>query len=199
MGVPSTEYVEIRLSTQVRLGIPQDCLVEMTTLNRQQICPIPGVLPSLFGVVKQSGKLLWVLDLAQFLSDRLGVSPASCPIGESFPVAIIGERLGSAQENRRPASDASDNDLDRFNRRDLACVVAGIGATHRLDPDEIRPLTSPEFSQVLDPTQIGVLKTLFSGIAWVEAGDGGSDASRSPLALLDVGALLDALQKRQPV
>ncbi|MBK4732190.1 chemotaxis protein CheW [Oxynema sp. CENA135] len=191
MGVPSTEYVEIRLSTQVRLGIPQDHLVEMTTLNRKQICPIPGVLPSLFGVVKQSGKLLWILDLAQFLSDRLGVSPASCPIGETFPVAIVGD---TPQEKRRPASDASDNDLDRFNCRYLACVVAGIGATHCLNRDEIRPLTSPEFSQVLDPTQIGVFKTLFSGIAWVEAGDGEPVASRSPLALLDVGALLDALQ-----
>jgi twitching motility protein PilI len=65
------DYFHITVRKSVGLLIPIAETVEVVTCLRQEICPIPGVLFPLRGVLNQRGKLLWVLGLG----DLLGLPP----------------------------------------------------------------------------------------------------------------------------
>ncbi len=61
------DYFKVELSQSQLLAIALEQTAEVLTLQRTEICPIPGVKPELVGVSNQRGKLLWVIDLSAML------------------------------------------------------------------------------------------------------------------------------------
>ena len=64
------DYFQIRVRDSVGLLLPITETVEVITCLRKEICPIPGVVSPLRGVLNQRGRLLWILGLG----DLLGLS-----------------------------------------------------------------------------------------------------------------------------
>lgn len=50
------------------MAIPLEYSVEVITIDRTSICPIPGVASALMGVMNQRGRLLWILELSNLLA-----------------------------------------------------------------------------------------------------------------------------------
>lgn len=61
------DYFHLTVRKSVGLLIPVTETVEVVTCQRQEICPIPGVVPPLRGVLNQRGRLLWVVGLGDLL------------------------------------------------------------------------------------------------------------------------------------
>lgn len=61
------DYFKVELAQSQFLAIALEQTAEVLTLQRIDICPIPGVKPELVGVSNQRGKLLWVIDLSAML------------------------------------------------------------------------------------------------------------------------------------
>lgn len=61
------DYFKVELAQSQQLAIALEQTAEVLTLQRTEICPIPGVKPELVGVSNQRGKLLWVMDLSAML------------------------------------------------------------------------------------------------------------------------------------
>lgn len=61
------DYFKVELAQSQLLAIALEQTAEVLTLQRTEICPIPGVKPELVGVSNQRGKLLWVIDLSAML------------------------------------------------------------------------------------------------------------------------------------
>ncbi|PNW48162.1 UNVERIFIED_CONTAM: hypothetical protein BEN50_11480 [Euhalothece sp. KZN 001] len=64
------DYFHIIVRTSVGLLLPITETVEVITCLRKDICPIPGVVFPLRGVLNQRGRLLWIVGLG----DLLGLS-----------------------------------------------------------------------------------------------------------------------------
>lgn len=114
------EYFYIQLSTWGLL-IPLEHTAGVLTLNKAQICPIPGIPPAILGVVNQRGKLLWVLEL----SDLLGLDQEA-KIIPSYNLTLV-------------VLTASENTTDERSRQ-VGCVVSV--------PKEIVVLDSLQFQPV---------------------------------------------------
>jgi len=61
------EYFHLKVLSSVGLLIPITETVEVITCQREEICPIPGVVFPLKGVLNQRGRLLWIVGLAELL------------------------------------------------------------------------------------------------------------------------------------
>lgn len=61
------DYFQITVRESLGLLIPITETVEVVTCLRKDICPIPGVVPPLRGVLNQRGRLLWVFGLGDAL------------------------------------------------------------------------------------------------------------------------------------
>ncbi len=81
------EFFQVRLRQETSLLIPLANTVEVVILDRQKICPIPGVAPNLLGVVNQRGQLLWILDLSELLG--MAQTSTRLPLLEKLSVLVL--------------------------------------------------------------------------------------------------------------
>ena len=62
------DYFIVELGQSQIIGLPLNMTGEVLSINVDQVCPIPGVKPSLIGTIARRGKLLWLLDLSRLLN-----------------------------------------------------------------------------------------------------------------------------------
>jgi twitching motility protein PilI len=62
------DYFIAELGQSQIIGIPLNMTGEVISIGVAQVCPIPGVKPSLLGAIALRGKLLWLLDLSLLLN-----------------------------------------------------------------------------------------------------------------------------------
>lgn len=62
------EYFRVCLESELSILVPITYVVEVIASNRRDVCPIPGVVPALLGVINYRGQLLWILKLSDFLA-----------------------------------------------------------------------------------------------------------------------------------
>ena len=55
------------LSGKIRVALPLSEVETVCKINQRQVCPIPGVQPSLLGVFNRQGTLTWVWDITEFM------------------------------------------------------------------------------------------------------------------------------------
>jgi twitching motility protein PilI len=118
-----TEYFHIQLSPATELLLPLDNTVGVITLMLEQICPIPGVAPTLLGVANQRGKLLWVLDLNGLLG--LGSSVKQAHAKTNLTLVVLNSNVHAAREQ----------DL-----RQIGCVVSLLKGIVSLAPEQLQPV-----------------------------------------------------------
>ncbi|WP_159789255.1 chemotaxis protein CheW [Sodalinema gerasimenkoae] len=183
------DYFKIRVSGEVRVALPLDSIDAALQIDRQLICPIPGVIPSLLGVINRQGILTWVLDTSQFLelpslrsSQRLNLP------GQAVKALLLTRDRGQG-ESMTETSQTDDGEFQTHRdrphgrginrqRQTVACVASdleGVFTASRSHPvtQRLKPRLQPLLSQVVYDGRDGV-------------------------AVLDPQALLDALQG-QPV
>jgi len=134
------DYFYIQLRQSVRLALPVENVAEVMTVTWSDICPIPGVASSLLGVVNQRGQLLWVVELADLLSDVLCLAPSPLRYRsrEQLTLAVLAGNPASATTSGAPPR--------------LACVVSALKGIVSLNPAELKPIPasfSPAFSSFL--------------------------------------------------
>jgi twitching motility protein PilI len=106
-----------------------------------EICPIPGVPPTVLGVVNQRGRLLWVLEL----SDLLGlVSPKRLESEHSLKLVVLTASTAASTVGAE---------------RQLGCVVSALKGIVTLDSTKFKPVSAKLF-----PT----LGSFLSGVAEIE-------------------------------
>lgn len=121
------EYFYIQLGRSQNLLLPLENTAGVVTLTLEQICPIPGVAPALWGVANQQGKLLWVLEL----SDLLGLKPSN-RARQKYNLTLIVLTASSVSSTREP-------------ERQIGCVVSNLKGIVTLDPRQFQPPTTPPF------------------------------------------------------
>jgi twitching motility protein PilI len=163
------EYAHLKLSPKVQVALPLEQVGDEMSLFRTQICPIPGVPEAVLGVVHTGGKLLWVIDLADFLAEVLGLMRRSHPLRDELTLVLIRQGLPSEQDPLTP----------------LACVVGSRLPAFTLNPAHFHPIPDP-WKALLGP--------LFSGLTWIEPATP-SASNRFPVGLLQVSALFEALSR----
>lgn len=113
-----TDYFHVQLRQAMEVVLPLDSAVEVMTLNQKEICPIPGVSPALLGVVNQRGKLLWVLQLSDFLG--LAKSPKQVQLQDNLTLLVV----TSGREYQ------------------LACVVSALKGIVTLNSTKFKPVSA---------------------------------------------------------
>lgn len=168
-------YAGLQLSPKVQVVVPMAQVVEEIARSRRQICPIPGVSEAILGVVNTGGKLLWVIDLADFLTEVLGLTRRSHSRGDELTLVVI----------RQDPTPEPDPQEEESTVTPLACVVCDRLVTLTLNSTHFTPIPEPWKS---------LLRPLFSGLIWISPP---SDAAprRFPVGLLQVSALFDALSR----
>ncbi len=174
------DYFKIRVSGQVRVALPLAAIEAALQIDRQLICPIPGVMPSLLGVINRQGVLTWVLDTSQFLELPSLVSSQRLNLpGQAVKALLL------TRQNRESESPGSERDRRAYvgagpnrQRQTVACVVADLervfsSSRSRQVKQQLKPRLQPLLPEVVYDGREGV-------------------------AVLDPQALLDALQ-RQPI
>lgn len=118
-----TDYFYLQLRQSVRVIMPLDKIIEVISLTRSEVCPIPGVPPALLGVVNQRGKLLWVLDL----SDLLKIPPSSTPlrVQDKLTLVVLSDRLDSSTTGQA--------------ERQIGCIVSALKGVIPLNSAEFKP------------------------------------------------------------
>jgi twitching motility protein PilI len=158
------DYFRIQLRQSVQLAVPLESVSEVMTLAVSDICPVPGVTSALLGVVNQRGQLLWVLELADLLTDLLGLMPSSIQYRKR-------DRLTLLVINPNPAGAKAEHASPR-----LACVVSTLKGIVSLNSEKLDPIPasfSPAFSSFL------------TGLIQIEG---------LPVAVLNVSAIFAALR-----
>ncbi|HIK29445.1 MAG: chemotaxis protein CheW [Oscillatoriaceae bacterium SKW80] len=162
------DYFCIQVRQSVQLALPLENVIDVITLNWEKIYPIPGVAAALLGVVNQRGRLLWVLELGDLLSQLLGLTPS--------PIRYrVGERLKLLTITLNPVEQMPSEDS-----RQIACVVSELKGVVSLDTDNIKPIPTnltPSFNSFL--SGVAVIKNL-------------------PVALLNVPAIFATLRILTP-
>ncbi|MCT7970287.1 chemotaxis protein CheW [Laspinema sp. D1] len=168
-------YAGLQLSPKVQVVVPIEQVVEEIARSRREICPIPGVPEAILGVVNIAGKLLWVIDLADFLTEVLGLTPRSPSRGDELTLVVIRK-----DPRTEPHPDEEESTVTPF-----ACVVCDRLVTLTLNSTHVTPIPDPWRP---------LLRPLFSGLIWISPP---SDAAsrRFPVGLLQVSALFDALSR----
>ncbi|MGK7939236.1 MAG: chemotaxis protein CheW [Crocosphaera sp.] len=62
------DYFSVELSNSIYLALPLENMGTVLQIEPEKICLIPGIFPSLLGVINYQGALLWVLDTDQFFN-----------------------------------------------------------------------------------------------------------------------------------
>jgi twitching motility protein PilI len=135
-----TEYFHIQLSPTTELLLPLDNTAGVVTLTLEQVCPIPGVAPTLLGVANQRGKLLWVLDLSGLLG--LVSSVRNAHAKTNLTLVVLNGSVHTTREQ----------DL-----RQVGCVVSLLKGIVSLDPEQFQPVPA-EFSPALKLYGTGVAR-----------------------------------------
>ena len=120
-----TDYFHVQLRQGMEVVLPLDSAVEVITLNQKEICPIPGVSPALLGVVNQRGKLLWVLQLSDFLG--LAKSPKQRLQDNLILLVVTTESANFSAIGRKCQ---------------LACVVSALKGIVTLNSIKIKPVSA---------------------------------------------------------
>jgi twitching motility protein PilI len=79
------DYFKVELAQSRLLAIALERTAEVLTLQRSEICPVPGVKSELLGVSNQRGKLLWFVDLSSLLK----ITPPSPHLSRQKKVTAI--------------------------------------------------------------------------------------------------------------
>lgn len=140
--LPSSESVQdyfcIQLRQSARLAVPLASVAEVMTVGWEEICPMPGVTPALLGVVNQHGQLLWVLELADLLTELLGLNPSPINYGKWNRLTLL--------------AICSPNNTNGETSPRLGCVVSALKGIVSLNSEEFKPIPasfSPAFSSFL--------------------------------------------------
>jgi chemotaxis signal transduction protein len=168
-------YAGLQLSPKVQVVVPIAQVVEEITLSRRQICPIPGVPEPILGVVNTAGKLLWVIDLADFLTEVLGLTPRSPSRVDELTLVII----------RKDPRTEPDPQEEESTVTPFACLVCDRLVTLSLNATQVTPIPDPWRP---------LLRPLFSGLIWISPPTD-TASRRVPVGLLQVSALFDALSR----
>jgi twitching motility protein PilI len=168
-------YAGLQLSPKVQVIVPIEQVVEEITITRRQICPIPGVPEAILGVVNTGGKLLWVIDLADFLTEVLGLTRRSPSRVDELTLVVI----------RKDPTPEADPQEEESTVIPLACLVCDRLATLSLNSTQVTPIPDPWRP---------LLRPLFSGLIWI-APPKDAAARRFPVGLLQVSALFDCLSR----
>ena len=120
-----TDYFHVQLRQGMEVVLPLDSAVEVITINQKEICPIPGVSPALLGVVNQRGKLLWVLQLSDFLG--LAKSPKQ-RLQDNLILLVVTTELANSSAIGRECQ--------------LACVVSALKGIVTLNSIKIKPVSA---------------------------------------------------------
>ena len=112
------DYFKVELAQSQPLAIALDKTAEVLTLQRSEICPVPGVKSELLGVSNQRGKLLWFVDLSAILQIT---SPTPYSTRQEKVTAIV-----LSSENFK-----------------VAGVVANLKGIIDLDPKDFQPHPHP--------------------------------------------------------
>ncbi|HIK11539.1 MAG TPA: chemotaxis protein CheW [Oscillatoriaceae cyanobacterium M33_DOE_052] len=142
-GQTVRDYFGLRLGNHVRLLVPWECSPEVMVLSRREIYPIPGMGDACLGVyshqiVRANGHspLLWVVDLADWLSDLMGFQPPVLSQTEELTVVVITDNSKDGEMRPKPQL--------------LGLVVSGVVGKVSLSPEEVEPLP-PKAKPVLAP------------------------------------------------
>jgi twitching motility protein PilI len=125
----NADYLQVGLSKNNSLLIPTSNAVEVISRKRSDICPIPGLLSSLLGVVNQRGRLLWILDLANFLG--LAEERDRRLDREEVTIVVLVKERERVLEERQPT---------------IGCLVAGLQEMVSLDEEFIEKVDRDFFS-----------------------------------------------------
>lgn len=120
-----SEYFYIQLGQSQDLLLPLENTAGVVTLALEQICPIPGVAPALWGVANQQGKLLWVLEL----SALLGLQPRNW-IKSKYNLTLVVLTSRSVSSTTEPAE------------RQIGCVVSELKGIVALSQQQLQPLAA---------------------------------------------------------
>lgn len=137
-----TDYFHVQLRQAMEVVLPLNSAVEVITLNQKEICPIPGVSPALLGVVNQRGKLLWVLQLSDFLG--LAKSPKQVQLQDNLTLLVV-------------TTESANSAIGRECQ--LACVVSALKGIVTLNSIKFKPVSAK-----LAPT----LGSFLSGVTEIE-------------------------------
>jgi twitching motility protein PilI len=142
-----TEYFYIQLQQSTGLLLPLDNINSVVTLNQEQICQIPGVLPALLGVTNQRGRLLWVFSLSDFLE----LNQLKLNLNQHNMTLIV-------------LTPSSTNSTREQAERQLGCVVSLLNGIVSLNPNQFKPVPD-EFPTVLGSFSSGVAEVEQSLVA----------------------------------
>jgi twitching motility protein PilI len=142
------DYFHVKLRQSIAALLPLSATVEVISVPKRDIYPIPGVNPALLGVINHYGRLLWVLELSDFLGLPTSFSDSS----ETFTLVVL---KGKSHDYAASAIE-----------RQFACVVARLEEITSLDPTQFESVVIPELfaaqsflveTTTLDTTPIAVL------------------------------------------
>ncbi|MBO9998698.1 MAG: chemotaxis protein CheW [Cyanobacteria bacterium SID2] len=142
------DYFKIRVSRSVRVALPLSYIDAALQIDRQLVCPIPGVPPGLLGVINRRGTLTWLLDLSHFL--ELG-SVNTLPGQDLKAISIARTPLGGDGAK-----------VDRTDRRHtVACVVSdleGVFSPRRgtAISQKLKPRLQPLLTQIVYDGNTGI-------------------------------------------
>ncbi len=136
------EFFHIELTKSIQIAVPLFQTAEVLTVEPIDLCPIPGVVPALAGVVNQRGRLLWVVDLEQLL----GLKPVGASKLQRSPALVIS--LQTDMEDFRVAC------LTRQLRGIIACPESDISPV----PSRLEQRMQQFFSAWLRPPGYSLLK-----------------------------------------
>ncbi|WP_199248936.1 chemotaxis protein CheW [[Phormidium] sp. ETS-05] len=143
------DYFGLRLGKHVLLLVPWECSPEVMVVSRREIYPIPGMADACLGVYSQRvganghSPLLWVVDLADLLSDLMGFQPPLPLEGEELTVVVITDH-------------AKDGEM-LPKQQSIGLVVSAVVGKVSLSPEEVEPLPA-KAKPVLAPYCTGVAR-----------------------------------------
>ena len=62
----NSEFFSFQLADALRIAIPLLHIEKIIQIQRQQICPLPGIASYWAGITHYQGSLLWILDSERF-------------------------------------------------------------------------------------------------------------------------------------
>ena len=189
------EYYDIQLGKRARLVLPSELVAETIAIERGEICPIPGVKDAYLGVISRRGKLLWVLDLAEFLSDLMGFNPPplaerGLAMSDGLTLAIVRKPSSSANSSsansstKKTASKLAIKEEEALESQIICAVSAARGGV----------FFNPDNFEALPPKSERLLGKYFSGLTEIRGE--GEDKKTAIAAVLNVSALFAALESK---
>lgn len=188
------EYFDIQLGKRARLAIPSEAIAETISVERSAICPIPGVTDAYLGVLYRRGQLLWVLDLAEFLSGSMGFKPPPLPEGvltmsDKLTLVVLTEPSSENNEGNNEANSGKKTPESSAKKEasqpyKIICAVSAVWGIVSLNTEDFEPLP---------PKVEGLVGGYFSGLAEIQ--ERGEDKKKAIAAVLNVAALFAGVEK----